>query len=454
MSTVFWEELSLAVFQENVPIPNISYEGRLPGPLPVSELLAETVGLAGVALARLCDQPLDQGDVEVDGRLCAFWALTSCEPIGWEPPEPWDPLSSVFKGADGWLRLHTNAPHHKAAAVRVLGGVDTREAVADTISGHPVAVIEKKIIAEGGAAARMIPWKAWQEHPQGYAVAQAPLVEWTEKKSAVAPDRLRQAEFGSDRPLSGIKVLDLTRVLAGPVATRTLAGFGAQILRIDPADWDDPGLLQDTTVGKRCAELDLTCSADRLRFEALLREADLLVHGYRPGALDRLGYDCATLDLINPERIDVSLSAYGWRGPWADRRGFDSLVQFSAGIADLCSDPKGTPGKLPVQALDHAAGYILAACCLEALRIARLGRNVAARTSLARVAWLLCNATPIERDEAPIPLAVQSDYVPGIEQSEWGELRRLRPPLSLPFAEMYWDLPAGSLRRHRADWGQ
>ena len=450
MHTVFWKDLSTAVFQEDIPAPNISHMGRLAGPLPVSELLAETVGLVGVALTRLCDQPF--GQLNVDGRLSALWGVTSCEPIGWELPESWDLLSGAYKGADGWIRLHTNAVRHKSATLRVLGALGTKQAVAKAISGHAVAPLEEEILAHGGAAARMIPWKKWQKHPQGRAIAQSPMIEWTEK-SAVAPNHLFQSDFCSERPLSGIKVLDLTRVLAGPIATRTLAGFGAHVLRIDPADWDELGLLHDTTVGKRCAELDLSNSADRLQFETLLSEAHILVHGYRPGAMDQLGYDRGTLDKINPAHINVSLSAYGWYGPWSERRGFDSLVQFSAGIAELCSDPSGTPGKLPVQALDHAAGYIMAACCLEALNIARRGRVVAARTSLAQIAWLLCRTNQVKPATAPIRSATQSDYVRGIEQSEWGGLKRLRPPLSMPFAQMRWDLPAGSLRRHCAKWG-
>ena len=449
MSMVFWEKLSLAVFGEYIASPDIRFNARLAGPLPVSELLAETVGLAGIALARLCARPFEQ--VEVDGRLCVFWGLTSCRPIGWTPPEPWDPLSTYFRGADGWIRLHANAPRHKTAVLRVLGGVETREAVADAISRRPVAVLEREIIAENGAAARMIPWRAWQEHAQGRAVAQSPLVEWTEKPVA-APDRLRHADFGSERPLSGIRVLDLTRVLAGPVATRMLAGFGAQVLRIDPPDWDDPGLLQDTTIGKRCAELDLKSSAGRSRFEDLLSKADILVHGFRPGALGRLGYDSASLDRINPARIEASLSAYGWHGPWAGRRGFDSLVQFSSGIADICGDGRGKPGMLPLQALDHAAGHVMAASLLEALHRARAGRIVSARICLARIAMLLCQA----RRESPLPAFLpplrNADFSSAIECSDWGRLKRLRPPLSVPGVPLRWDIPSGNLRRHPPEW--
>ncbi|MDQ0456109.1 CoA transferase [Rhizobium paknamense] len=387
----------------------------------------------------------------MDAKLCAYWGMTSCQPLGWTPPEPWDQLSATFKGADGWIRLHTNAPHHKAAVLRALDGASTFEAVTEVISRHPVATIEERILAENGAAARMIPWAEWQSHRQGKALAEAPLVEWVQKPGE-ASRRLQQKPFHDGRVLSGIRVLDLTRVLAGPVATRTLAAFGAEVLRIDPAGWDDPGLLQDTTVGKQCAGLDLHSSADRKRFEALLRDADIFVHGYRPGALDRLGYGAAVLDHINPGRIDVSLNAYGWQGPWMARRGFDSLVQFSSGIADICAGANGAPGKLPLQGLDHAAGYLMAACCMEALRHARSGRIMAARTSLARIAWSLCQARQDMTVETSLPVLTEDDYAPEIEMTEWGPLKRLRAPLSVSFAPMFWTSPAGRLRRHAAEW--
>jgi crotonobetainyl-CoA:carnitine CoA-transferase CaiB-like acyl-CoA transferase len=168
-------------------------------------------------------------------------------------------------------------------------------------------------------------------------------------------------------------VLDLTRVLAGPVATRFLAGYGADVLRIDPPGWNEPGVIPEVTLGKRCARLDLTQAADRATFETLLAEADVLVHGYRPAALERLGYSEAYRRQRNPSLIDVALDAYGWTGPLAGRRGFDSLVQMSCGIADhgMRRQGAGKPVPLPVQALDHATGYLIAAAVVRAL-IARL----------------------------------------------------------------------------------
>lgn len=449
MTSVFWKNLTQAVFEEDVTIPDLAYTGRLPGPLPVSELLSETVALASSALTRLMDVPSDR--VKVDARLCALWGLTSCKPIGWTPPEPWDLFSAIFKGANGWIRLHTNAPHHKAAAMKVLGAASTKDEVAEVISGLGVAGLEQGIIDAGGAAAQAISWTEWQTHPQGRVIAQTPLVEWTEKPVR-SPTKLQRADYRSNRPLAGLRVLDLTRVLAGPVATRTLAGYGADVLRIDPENWDDPGLLQDTTIGKHCAGLDLSDTADRARFEELLGQADVFVHGFRPGALERLGYDQETRDRVNPQLIDISLSAYGWHGPWATRRGFDSLVQFSTGIAGLCGDADGAPGKLPVQALDHAAGYIMAACCLQALLVARSGRIMAGRTSLARIAWMLCQE-PLRLDAGePVPEATEADFVPQIEKTDWGDLKRLHAPATIEGVPMHWDVGAGELRRHAAKW--
>src|SRR5262244_1012721 len=204
---------------------------------------------------------------------------------------------------------------------------------------------------------------AWSDHPQGRAVAAEPLIHM------VARDRVpaRNANPPASRPLAGVRVLDLTRVLAGPVASRFLAGYGAEVLRIDPPDWNEPGVVPEVTLGKRCARLDLKTAEGRAAFEALLAQADIFLSGYRPGALDRLGYDAAARRAIAPGLIDVSLCAYGWSGPWAGRRGFDSLVLMSTGIAEAGMRWKSTdvPYPLPVQALDHTTGYLTAATAVR-----------------------------------------------------------------------------------------
>ena len=256
--------------------------------------------------------------------------------------------------------------------------------------------LEATIVGNGGCAAAMFSVDEWLEHPQGRAVALEPLLTFLPSSEGT------QAEWPipRERPLAGIRVLDLTRVLAGPVATRFLAGFGADVLRIDPPGWDEPGVVPEVTAGKRCATLNLrTISRTGSNSKRLLAQADIIVHGYRPEALERLGFDAQTRRALNPGLIDVSLDAYGWTGPWHARRGFDSLVQMSTGIADAGMQflKRDRPAPLPVQALDHTAGYILAAAAVRGLTT-RLthGNATFARTSLARVAALLTAQDPSE----------------------------------------------------------
>jgi CoA-transferase family III len=200
----------------------------------------------------------------------------------------------------------------------------------------------------------------WLSSPPGAATAEAPPVVITECPGSGSGSG--RSLGGAVLPFDGVRVLDLTRVIAGPVATKFLAGYGADILRIDPPGFEEvPSLLPETTIGKRTTALDLTAPADRATFEQLVAGADVLIAGLRADALPGLGYDDQTLTGLNPELIIASLDAYGWDGPWRDRRGFDSLVQMSCGIAADGAAARGQdePGPLPVQALDHATGWLL-----------------------------------------------------------------------------------------------
>lgn len=190
-------------------------------------------------------------------------------------PAVWDAITGDYRTRDGWLRLHANAPHHRERALAVLGCGNSHDAVAQAMAGGSGEDLETAIVAAGGCAAKLRTQAEWQAHPQGQAVGAEPLIaqEWTvaDIASNWRPD--------PQRPLQGIRVLDLTRILAGPIATRLLAGLGAEVLRIDPPDWDEPAQAPEVTLGKRCARLDLRRPADRQRFEALLTSADILVHG-------------------------------------------------------------------------------------------------------------------------------------------------------------------------------
>jgi crotonobetainyl-CoA:carnitine CoA-transferase CaiB-like acyl-CoA transferase len=290
----------------------------------------------------------------------------------------------------------------------------------------------------------------WAEHPQGLAVAKEPLVIWEE----YAPAPAQRLPLAGQRPLAGLRVLDLTRVLAGPAATRFLAGFGADVLRIDPPGWDEAAAVPEMTLGKRCARLDLREADDRATFETLLASADVLVHGYRSGALAGLGYGEAERRSVNPGLIDVALNAYGWSGPWSIRRGFDSLVQMSSGIADFGMKQASVdrPFPLPVQALDHATGYFMAAAILKALTVRRdQGRVLSARLSLARTADLLARTRRDRLHDGLCP-ETEGDLDPCREATLWGPAKRVRFPLNIAGLMPDWPHPAGPLGTSSPAW--
>jgi hypothetical protein len=374
----------------------------------------------------------------------------SIRPIGWSLPAPWDPIAGDYATRDGWIRLHTNAPHHRAAAERVLGTHGDKTGMAKAVATWRKHDLEEAVVEAGGCAAEMRSATEWQAHPQGAAVAAEPLVHLATN----GPGRVPDLAISAGRPLQGVKVLDLTRVLAGPVASRFLAGYGADVLRIDPPDWDEPGVIPEVTLGKRCARLDLRQTRDHTVFEALLANADILLHGYRPGALDGLGFGAARRLAISPGLIDVGLGAYGWSGPWAGRRGFDSLVQMSTGIADAGMRWRGAgqPVPLPVQALDHATGYLMAATAIRSLtERLRQGSGMEARLSLARTARLLLDEG--HADQAPEPAPERDgDRGAAIETTDWGEARRLLPPITMAGAPMQWDRPARRLGSAEPRW--
>ena len=426
--------------------------GSLPSTYAVSELAAASIGAAGLALARLLEQQTDNYCplVRVDRRLASFWFATSLRPRGWQPPGLWDAIAGDYACGDGWIRLHTNAPHHRAAVERVLGSCANRNEVASKVASWSADQLESALVAAGGCAARMRSWLDWCAHPQGQAVNAQPLI----LRETFASDTPLKWRGTTQRPLAGIKVLDLTRILAGPIATRLLAGFGAQVLRIDPPGWEEPAVVAEVTLGKRCARLDLRDRADRLVFERLLGDADILVHGYRADALERLGLGHERRRQLNPGLIDVSLNAYGWSGPWQERRGFGRLVQLGTGNRreGMRWQQANQPVPLPVQALDHATGYLMAAEAIRALgdRL-QTAAGSRARLSLARTAKLLVEHGTVGDD---LPLAAQTvdDLDRHLEQTPWGLAQRLKGPLAGGDAVLRWEIGACGLGSAGPPW--
>ncbi|MEM9477782.1 MAG: CoA transferase [Pseudomonadota bacterium] len=441
MTDFFQNQIASALGSDIPPGPAVQMEGTAhhQSCFAVSDLATASVAVATSELAAL----LGTTDAILDRRLASLWFAKTIQPVGWEMAPRWDPIAGAYRTNDGWIRLHTNAPLHRKAALSVLDCAPEASAVKAAVATSNATALESAIVAAGGAAAEMRALDDWQAHEQGRAVAKEPLIAWDHTNAE--PDA---------KPLADVRILDLTRILAGPVCTRFLAGFGAQVLRLDPPWWNEPSLEPEVTIGKRRAGLDLSNSEDRKIFENLLAKADVLVTGYRPGALAAKGYDTATRRKIAPNLIEVSLNAFGHTGPWRKRRGFDSLVQMSAGIAHegMIRIGGDRPHPLPVQALDHATGYFMAAAVLRALRRRnQTGQITSARLSLARTAKLLSGAGT--RDIAGDPMQPKdADFDCEIEATDWGTAKRLRFPVRIDGQGPVWTHTAGSLRVDAAKW--
>ncbi len=419
----------------NNPTVTIEGDGETVDCFAVHELAAQSIAAAAKALAVYAGQ----SEVTVDRRLASFWFAKSIRPLDWSMPKLRDEFSADYRTQDGWVRLHCNATAHRQAVLSVLSQPASHAEAADIVSGWSALDLQEAVVEAGGAAAMMYDENQWAQHPQGKMVAKEPFVTWRSHGESK-----KSYPVNSARPLAGLKVLDLTRILAGPVATRFLAGYGASVLRIDPPGWDEVGNIPEMTPGKRCATLDLKSSDGKQALANLIREADVMVHGYRADALERLGLGDQQRQQLNPGLIDVSLNAFGWTGPWRNRRGFDSLVQMSSGIADAGQKTAGTdkPRPLSVQALDHATGYCLAACVLNALNHQRnCGEVVSARLSLARTAELL-KTSRSDTFGAGFSEETPDDRHPDIEGTDWGAAQRLHFPMGIGNLTASWDSPA------------
>jgi len=450
-----WSELA---GRSDLPA-HVTFTGPLRASLSVYEvsaLASAAIGAATLAVAEFAaarsGKPLGRVSVERAHADCAFACERHLSGVGWQLPAVWDPLAGDYACRDGFIRLHTNYVYHRDAVLRVLGTAAERAEISAAVRGWDGEALEAAVVAAGGCAALMRSAAEFREHAHGRALANEPLIayeQWPCREFSRLP-------AVTSRPLAGVRVLDLTRVIAGPIGTRFLAAYGADVLRVDPPGFEEVALLlPEVTAGKRRAALDLTQPRDRARFEALVSEADLIVHGYRAGALAALGYDTAQLRRLNADLSIVTHDAYGWSGPWATRRGFDSLVQMSCGIAwrgREVFETKG-PQPLPAQALDHATGYLLAASACRALTERSTQRRATyARTSLARVAQLLMSLGEVDVRGLARTAAGASKAWTELADTAFGPVRRVRCPGTIEGFEPRWTEPAGPLGSHAPQW--
>jgi hypothetical protein len=423
---------------------------------PVTELATSAVGCFALAAAETFATRNNSSPpaIQVDRAHAAlsYDEERQLVPIGWPHPGVRHEMSRDYPTSDGWVRLHMNYAHHRAAALEALGGVTNLRQLQSLCLTMTSREVEDLVVARGGCAAEMHDLKQWSDHPQGRAVATEPLVGISQAGDATGISIARPAA----RPLDGLKVLDLTRVISGPTCTGLLAHVGAHVLRIDPVGFEEmPALLPITTAGKRRTSLDLTSQVHRRDFEKLIASADVLVAGFRSDAMARLGYDETTLRSLNEGLLIAKLNAYGWTGPWRARRGFDSLVQMSAGIAAHGASIFGTvePTPLPVQALDYTTGYLLAAAICRALTSRLLGTSVGeVSVSLARTAAFL---TSMKGDGEPGLAPCSEDVIDRYRRefsSSYGKLRKICWPVTIPGSIPVVEIPAGPLGVDPPTW--
>ena len=433
----------------------------LPTSFRIAETSAAALGATGLAVSDLWQLRTGRRqDVAVDRRQATaslrsgHYMKLNGAPVSTDR----NAVMGVYPAKNGrWSYLHCNFPNHRAAALGVLGVPEDREAVREAVAKWDALELEEAIIAAKGAGGMVRTMDEWAKHPQAAAIASLPLMEIV-KIGGSPPEKLPDG----DRPLSGIRVLDLTRVLAGPTCARTLAEHGADVLKISAAHLPNLGYQEyDTGHGKLSAHLDLREPEDVETLRGLVRDADVFSQGYRPGTLGTRGFSPEALANVRPGIVFVSLCAFSHVGPWASRRGFDTVVQTVSGITARQGElfPGAAPGPqfYPVSAIDYVTGYLMAFGAMVALaRRVREGGSWLVRISLAQTGrWL------VGRGEVPKgDLKDVSKEFTSAELERWsvttdtpvGRLRHLGPVVRLSETPPRWARPSVPLGYHEPVW--
>lgn len=408
----------------------------LDAPLPVGRLALSAVGAAAEAVESFAEH---RGrDLALSAHT--LWVADSFGSIGrlrvdGVPSPGFAPLSGFFACADGWVRTHANYPHHRdalVAALRLPG--EDRQAAADAFGRLDAAEAANRITRRGGIAVPVGTPEAWPTHPAFGRPAGASgrvLATGAESPTLDAVERRREQVSTERRslPLAGVRIVSLTRVIAGPTAARWLAALGASVVRIDPPQL--PELLDhhlDTGFDQITTQLDVRQQPGSSRLARLLDQADGLLLGYRPDALIGLGLDAGALMADHPHLSVATIQAWDPQGDWAERRGFDSIVQAASGISLACGDADA-PGALPVQALDHATGYRAAAGLVGMLAQGRGGvRSYALADAAADLLGVGQDLLPSPRTQSP---DVDAGPVTATRSSGYGSLEYVPPPVAI-----------------------
>jgi len=444
---------------DSTALDNIKLSGEDPvlaSIFRVGTAASATIGAASLAAAEIWRlRTGNRQDVSLDCRdaAIAFCSEHYTRIVGRPRTEFWSPISGYYQTNDNrWIQLHCQFPHLRDGVLKVLNCADDPKAVQEAVGKWNGLDLEKRCREEWLCVALIRSPEEWAVHPQAEALSGLPVIEIV--KIGEAPPIPLPSD--TSRPLSGVKALDLTKVIAGPVCGRTLASHGAQVIRIGAAHLPLlESLVIDTGLGKRSAFLDLRSDSGVKRLKELACEADVFVQGYRPGSLARRGFCPEELATIKPGIVYVTLSAYSHRGPWADWRGFDSLTQSASGIAyeGMMAARTERPHPLPCQALDHGTGYLAAFGVMVALkRRVEEGGSWMVRVSLAQTGqWInklgrvdgLSVVNPEEKDIAELL---------EIHPSPWGDISHVKSPEVMSKTVPFWETGPVPVGTHNASW--
>jgi len=427
-----------------------------PSVMRIEEMATITTAATGLGAAQFAQlRGMAQQQVSVDSRHAqAAFSSERYQRLDGESVNDESRLQAYYETKDGhWVQLHTGFAHHRAGHLQLL------KCDADADSTQVAAAISqwRAQQLEDAMAERMLPGvkmrsrEQWSASSQGQAVAQLPLLEIT--KIGDAPPLAIES---GDRPLSGVRVLDMTKVIAGPVCGRTLTEHGAQVMRVHAPRL--PFLRQlviDTGRGKRSCHLDLSNSDDKACFAELLRGAHVMTQGYRPGALAAHGFAPQQVAALRPGIVNLSLCAWSHQGPWAQRRGFDSLVQMASGIADAGAQAVNqlALAPLPCQALDHATGYLAAFGVLMALaHQQRHGGSWHVRVSLAQSSEWLHRLGRVDTLAVKAPGVGDLHDLMDDAQTPFGRTTFIKPVAQLAATPGYWATGSVPLGHDQAVW--
>ena len=435
-------------------------------PVLPSSFAVGSAAHASIAAAALAAAALGQARNGVQQRVAVDMAHAALECTGHHSvdghtPEVWDKLSGLYRCSDGWVRVHANFAHHRDGALRVLSlppGVVTERKQVDAALAKWKALEFEQACAEANlVVAAVRSFDEWDAHPHSKVVAAAPLITF-EKIGSAAP-RALPALPAAAQPLHGVRVLDLTRILAGPVCGRTLAAYGADVMLINSPHLPNIEAIADTSRGKLSAHVDLRTEGGRDSLRAALRDADVFVQGYRPGGLAAHGFGPEDAAKLCPGLVYVSLSAYGETGPWGGRRGYDSLVQTATGFnhaeAQAASWAKGgvelPPKAMPVQIFDYASGFLMAfAASAALLRQQQEGGTWHVRVSLARTAQWVRSLGRVERG-FDVTAPARDAYLESTA-SGWGALVALKHAAQFSQTPARWNRPSVRPGSHAPVW--